>query len=108
MPALRADIEDSTTAAKSPSPKNSSTPTPPPSAPHILATLEDVCTAESIPYKKMVSRAYHDTIFIARIAPVAMLFIPCRNGVSTAPTSTPPPNIALGTRVLALALASLH
>ena len=78
------------------------------SAPHIVATLEAICTSESIPYKKMVSRAYHDTSFIAPIAPVAMIFIPCRNGVSHRPDEfATPESIALGTRVLALALATL-
>jgi ureidoglycolate amidohydrolase len=78
------------------------------SDPHILATLEAICTSESIPYKKMVSRAYHDTSFIAPIAPVAMIFIPCRNGVSHRPDEYAAPEaIALGTRVLALALAHL-
>ena len=78
------------------------------SDPHILATLESICRAESIPYKRMVSRAYHDTSFIARIARVAMLFIPCRNGVSHRPDEyATPPSIALGTRILALTLAQL-
>jgi N-carbamoyl-L-amino-acid hydrolase len=78
------------------------------SDPRILATLESICNSESIPYKKMVARAYHDTSFIAPIAPVAMLFIPCRNGVSHRPDEyASPESIALGTRVLALALAQL-
>jgi len=78
------------------------------SDPHILATLESICTSNSIPYKKMVARAYHDTSFIAPIAPVAMIFIPCRNGVSHRPDEyATPESIALGTRVLALALAHL-
>jgi N-carbamoyl-L-amino-acid hydrolase len=78
------------------------------SDPHILATLEAVCQQESIPYKKMVARAYHDTNFIAPIAPVAMLFIPCRAGVSHRPDEyATPAAIALGTRVLALTLAKL-
>ncbi len=56
----------------------------------------------------MVARAYHDTSFIAPIAPVAMIFIPCRNGVSHRPDEySTPESIALGTRVLALALAQL-
>ena len=56
----------------------------------------------------MVARAYHDTNFIAPIAPVAMLFIPCRNGVSHRPDEyATPDSIALGTRVLALTLAKL-
>ncbi|MGA7157431.1 MAG: M20 family metallo-hydrolase [Acidobacteriaceae bacterium] len=78
------------------------------SDPHILSTLEAICTTHNIPYKKMVARAYHDTNFIAPIAPVAMLFIPCRNGVSHRPDEySTPESIALGTRVLALALAKL-
>ena len=78
------------------------------SDPHILATLEAVCAAEKVPFKKMVSRAYHDTSFMARVAPVAMIFIPCRNGVSHRPDEyATPESIALGTRVLALTLAQL-
>jgi ureidoglycolate amidohydrolase len=78
------------------------------SDPHIVSTLEAICESESISYKKMVARAYHDTNFIAPIAPVAMLFIPCRNGVSHRPDEyATPASIALGTRVLALALAKL-
>jgi N-carbamoyl-L-amino-acid hydrolase len=75
---------------------------------HILDTLQAVCQSESISYKKMVARAYHDTNFIAPIAPVAMLFIPCRAGVSHRPDEyATPASIALGTRVLALTLAKL-
>jgi ureidoglycolate amidohydrolase len=96
-------------AAASPSPSSQiNADAPATSDPHILATLESICTSESIPYKKMVSRAYHDTSFIAPIAPVAMIFIPCRNGVSHRPDEYATPEaIALGTRVLALALAHL-
>jgi ureidoglycolate amidohydrolase len=78
------------------------------SDPKILSTLEAICAAEHIPYKKMVSRAYHDSSFIARIAPIAMIFIPCRNGVSHRPDEyASPESIALGTRILALALSQL-
>jgi ureidoglycolate amidohydrolase len=78
------------------------------SDPHIVATLEEICAGEGITYKEMVSRAYHDTSFMARVAPVAMLFIPCRAGVSHRPDEfASPDSIALGTRVLALTLARL-
>jgi ureidoglycolate amidohydrolase len=78
------------------------------SSPHIIDTLEKICTAESIPYKRMVSRAYHDSLFMARIAPIAMIFIPCRNGVSHRPDEyASPADIARGTHLLALALAKL-
>jgi ureidoglycolate amidohydrolase len=78
------------------------------SSPHIIDILEKICTAEAIPYKKMVSRAYHDSLFMARIAPIAMIFIPCRNGVSHRPDEyASPADIASGTHLLALALAKL-
>ena len=46
----------------------------------LIATVSKACEEESLPCTQMVSRAYHDTLFMARIAPVAMLFIPCRRG----------------------------
>jgi ureidoglycolate amidohydrolase len=78
------------------------------SSPHILQLLEDTCAEAGIPYKKMVSRAYHDSLFMARIAPIAMIFIPCRNGVSHRPDEyAEPADIVRGTQVLAAALAKL-
>jgi ureidoglycolate amidohydrolase len=78
------------------------------SDPHIVATLKDICRAEGVPFQTMVSRAYHDTSFMARVAPVAMIFIPCRAGVSHRPDEyATPESIALGTRILALTLARL-
>jgi N-carbamoyl-L-amino-acid hydrolase len=59
-------------------------------------------------YKKMVSRAYHDSLFMARVAPMGMIFIPCRDGVSHRPDEyASPEHIADGARVLALTLAKL-
>jgi ureidoglycolate amidohydrolase len=78
------------------------------SSPHTVELLEHICKEQGIPYKKMVSRAYHDSLFMARLAPIAMIFIPCRNGVSHRPDEyAKPEDIALGTRVLALTLAKL-
>jgi ureidoglycolate amidohydrolase len=78
------------------------------SSPHLVSVLEETCVAEGASYRKMVSRAYHDSSFMARIAPIAMLFIPCRNGVSHRPDEYASAEaIARGTRVLALALARL-
>ncbi len=58
--------------------------------------------------KRMVSRAYHDSLFMARIAPVAMLFIPCRDGVSHRPDEYASPEwIGSGVNVLARTLAAL-
>lgn len=76
--------------------------------PAILAALEEAARAAGRTCKKMVSRAYHDSLFMARIAPVAMLFIPCRGGVSHRPDEYASPEwIAGGVRVLAGTLAAL-
>ena len=56
----------------------------------------------------MISRAYHDALFMSRVAPTAMLFIPCRGGVSHRPDEyASPEDIARGVHVLALTLARL-
>jgi len=75
---------------------------------HTIELLETICRDQDIPYKKMVSRAYHDSLFMARIAPIAMIFIPCRNGVSHRPDEyAAPGDIERGTHLLAAVLAKL-
>ena len=55
----------------------------------------------------MISRAYHDSLFMSRIAPTAMIFIPCRGGVSHRPDEYASPEaIANGAAVLADTLAA--
>ena len=46
------------------------------SSPHIVAVLDEVCRGYDIEAKHMVSRAYHDSSFMASIAPIAIIFIP--------------------------------
>jgi ureidoglycolate amidohydrolase len=57
------------------------------SGPAIVDALTQVCRKYNFPFLPMTSRAYHDSLFMSRIAPVAMLFIPCRDGYSHPPTS---------------------
>jgi N-carbamoyl-L-amino-acid hydrolase len=76
--------------------------------PAILDAMDQAAKAANKSYKKMVSRAYHDSLFIARISPVAMLFIPCRGGVSHRPDEYASPEwIGSGVHVLARTLATL-
>jgi N-carbamoyl-L-amino-acid hydrolase len=73
-----------------------------------LAVLEASARVAGKSYRKMVSRAYHDSLFTARIAPVAMLFIPCRGGVSHRPDEYASPEwIGSGVHVLSRTLAKL-
>jgi N-carbamoyl-L-amino-acid hydrolase len=78
------------------------------SSPHIVSVLDEVCAGLGITPKHMVSRAYHDSSFMACIAPISMIFIPCRNGVSHRPDEyAAPADIERGARVLAAALGKL-
>lgn len=78
------------------------------SAPEITSALRHACEKHQFSFIPMTSRAYHDSLFISRIAPMAMLFIPCRNGYSHRPDEyASPDDIARGALVLAEALAEL-
>jgi len=53
----------------------------------------------------MVSRAYHDSLFMAVLCPITMIFIPCRAGVSHRPDEySSPGQIAAGILTLAKVL----
>jgi ureidoglycolate amidohydrolase len=77
-------------------------------APAIVESLSEACSKNQFASLPMVSRAYHDSLFMSRIAPAAMLFIPCRNGYSHRPDEyASPEDIACGVLVLAETLALL-
>src|SRR6266849_3355402 len=76
--------------------------------PEVRAALADSCRKHGFQFLEMVSRAYHDSLFISRIAPTGMHFIPCRNGYSHGPDGyAVPEDMARGVLVLAKALAKL-
>lgn len=77
-------------------------------APDVIDALSASCRKHGQKFLPMISRAYHDSLFMARIAPVAMLFIPCRNGYSHRPDEYASiEDIARGSLVLAETLASM-
>ena len=77
-------------------------------APEVRTALADSCRKHGAGFLEMVSRAYHDSLFISRIAPTGMLFIPCRNGYSHRPDEyAAPEDITRGALVLAEALAKM-
>jgi N-carbamoyl-L-amino-acid hydrolase len=74
----------------------------------VIAATESACAAEGISARRMVSRAYHDTLFMSRICPVGMIFIPCRGGVSHRPDEfAKAEDVGLGVAVLARVLAEM-
>jgi ureidoglycolate amidohydrolase len=77
-------------------------------APEVIGALRTSCQRHEQKFLMMISRAYHDSLFMSRVAPVGMLFIPCRNGYSHRPDEYASiEDIAQGTLVLAETLASL-
>jgi ureidoglycolate amidohydrolase len=75
--------------------------------PAIIAALSESCHLHQLNFLPMVSRAYHDSLFMARIAKVAMLFIPCLHGYSHRPDEyAHPDDIVRGTVILAETLAA--
>jgi N-carbamoyl-L-amino-acid hydrolase len=74
----------------------------------IIDAIEESCRIIGVSFRSMVSRAYHDCLFMARIAPAGMIFIPCKKGVSHRPDEfSSVEDIATGSLVLAHTLARL-
>ena len=73
-----------------------------------MTIAEDVSLQLGLATRRMVSRAYHDSLFMARVCPTTMIFIPCRKGYSHRPEEySDPAHITAGARVLAGTLARL-
>jgi len=64
--------------------------------------------ANQLKARRQISRAYHDSLFMALLCPTAMIFIPCRNGWSHRPDEySSPEQIAAGVQVLGGVLRQL-
>ncbi|KAG5554495.1 hypothetical protein RHGRI_012140 [Rhododendron griersonianum] len=82
----------------------------PPALSHdsIIKAMEASSQELNLAHKLMISRAYHDSLFMARISPMGMIFIPCYKGYSHKPEEfSSNEDIANGVKVLALTLAKL-
>ncbi|XP_021752100.1 ureidoglycolate hydrolase-like [Chenopodium quinoa] len=74
----------------------------------IIEAMEASSRELNLDYKLMVSRAYHDSLFMARVSPMGMIFIPCYKGYSHKPEEySAPEDLTNGVKVLALTLAKL-
>ena len=75
----------------------------------IVTALEEAATATGEPFMLMPSGAAHDTMSVAQHVPTAMVFVPCRDGISHAPEEeADPADAALGAEVILAAIASLR
>jgi ureidoglycolate amidohydrolase len=76
--------------------------------PAAIAAFEAACRTHGARYRFLISRAYHDSLFMSLVAPTAMLFIPSRDGISHRPDEySSPEAIARGALVLAETLSRL-
>ena len=74
---------------------------PTPGDPALLDTLERACDTVGARHRRMASGAGHDTAWIAKVAPAAMIFVPCKEGRShSADEWAENDDIALGAAVL--------
>lgn len=75
----------------------------------VVAALEEAAEASGEPYMTMHSGAAHDTMSIAGRVPSAMVFVPCKEGISHSPEEdADPADAAIGAEVILGAINALH
>lgn len=50
--------------------------------PALVKAVRDGAERAGLPHQDIVSGAGHDAVYMARVAPTAMIFIPCKDGIS--------------------------
>ena len=48
----------------------------------LVAAVRDAAEAQGYPHQDIISGAGHDAVYMARVAPTAMIFVPCVGGIS--------------------------
>jgi acetylornithine deacetylase/succinyl-diaminopimelate desuccinylase-like protein len=75
----------------------------------IVGALEEAAAASGEPYVQMHSGAAHDTMCVADRVPTAMVFVPCKDGISHHPAEQADPgDAALAAELILNAIASLR
>jgi N-carbamoyl-L-amino-acid hydrolase len=76
--------------------------------PAIVGLVEAASGALGLPSMRLPSGASHDAMYLSRICPTGMIFVPCERGVShNEAENALPSDLAAGARVLAATLAEL-
>lgn len=85
-------------------------PASPPVAfdPTVIGVLDDAARAEGVEAVHLMSGATHDAMWLSKVAPTGMLFVPCAGGIShNEAESADAADLAVGARVLCRALRAL-
>ncbi|HWK63572.1 MAG TPA: M20 family metallo-hydrolase [Rhizobiaceae bacterium] len=73
-----------------------------------VTALESAAEERGYSYRRIASGALHDAANVAKVAPTAMIFVPCRDGIShNVKEYASPEDLAAGTNVLLHALLKL-
>ncbi|HJQ61522.1 MAG TPA: M20 family metallo-hydrolase [Burkholderiales bacterium] len=76
--------------------------------PTVVACVESAAQALNLSYRRMPSGASHDAMYMARVCPTGMIFVPCEKGIShNEAENARPGDLAAGARVLTAALLDL-
>ena len=74
----------------------------------VAGAVETAAQALDLPHMRLSSGASHDAMYMARICPTAMIFVPCEKGIShNEAENATPGDLAAGARVLTAALIEL-
>jgi acetylornithine deacetylase/succinyl-diaminopimelate desuccinylase-like protein len=75
----------------------------------IVGALEQAVSETGEPYRRMHSGAAHDTMCVADRIPTAMVFVPCKDGISHHPAEdADPADAALAAEIMLAAIAALQ
>jgi N-carbamoyl-L-amino-acid hydrolase len=74
---------------------------PAPFDPVLVGRVRAAAAAHGLPHQDIVSGAGHDAVYVARVAPAAMIFVPCKDGIShNEVEDAKPEHLAAGCQVL--------
>ena len=76
--------------------------------PLVVDGVERAAQALTLSHRRMASGASHDAMYMARVCPTGMIFVPCERGIShNEAENAKPEDLAAGARVLTAALLEL-
>jgi len=74
----------------------------------VANAIERSARALGLPHMRLASGASHDAMYMARVCPTGMIFVPCEKGIShNEAENATPSDLAAGARVLAATLLEL-
>lgn len=73
-----------------------------------ISAVRQATEEAGLPYEEMFSGAGHDSVYVSKVAPTSMIFIPCENGIShNEAENATPEDITAGCQVLLGAMVIL-